>query len=68
MDVKKQTDEKVLINTRLLQNEGYFTSLVMPMVIDGFEKVKIDLDPDAAKFINACVAKEYMNEYQGVFA
>jgi len=68
MDVKKQTDEKVLINTRLLQNEGYFTSLLMPMVIDGFEKVKIDLDTDAAKFINACVAKEYMNEYQGVFA
>lgn len=68
MDVKKQTDEKVLINTRLLQNEGYFTSLLMPMVIDGFEKVKIDLDTDAAKFINTCVAKEYMNEYQGVFA
>ncbi|MCU0413600.1 MAG: HsdR family type I site-specific deoxyribonuclease [Ignavibacteriaceae bacterium] len=68
MDIKKQTDEKVLINTRLLQNEGYFTSLLMPMVIDGFEKVKIDLDTDAAKFINACVAKEYMNEYQGVFA
>ncbi len=68
MNIKKQTDEKVLINTRLLQNEGYFTSLLMPMVIDGFEKVKIDLEPDAAKFINACVAKEYMNEYQGVFA
>lgn len=68
MDVKKQTDERVLINTRLLQNEGYFSSLLMPMVIDGFEKVKIELDPEAARFINACVAKEYMNEYQGVYA
>ncbi len=68
MDVKKQTDEKVLINTRLLQNEGYFSSLLMPMVIDGFSKVKIDLDPETARFINGCVAKEYMNEYQGVYA
>lgn len=68
MTVKKQTDEKVLINTRLLQNEGYFTSLLMPMVINGFGSVKIDLDPETARFINASVAKEYMNEYQGVYA
>jgi len=68
MGIKKITDEKVLNNTRLLQNEGYFTNMLMTMVIESFEKVKIDLDIDSAKFINSCIAKEYMNEYQGVFA
>jgi len=67
MGIKKITDEKVLNNTRLLQNEGYFTNMLMTMVIESFEKVKIDLDIDSAKFINSCIAKEYMNEYQGVF-
>ena len=32
------------------------------------EKVKVDLDPDSARFINSYVAKEYMNEVQGVYA
>ncbi len=66
IEIKKQTDEKVLINTKLLENEGYFTNLIMPLIINGFSKVKIDLDPEYARFINTCVAKEYMNEYQGV--
>jgi type I restriction enzyme R subunit len=68
MSIKAQADAKVLINTRLLENEGYFMSMMMPFVIGGFSKAKIDLDPDAARFINNCVAKEYMNEYQGVFS
>ena len=65
LDIKKQTDEKVLINTRMLQNESYFESMLMPLIIGGFEKAGNTLDPDTARFINACVAKEYMDEYQG---
>ena len=68
LDIKKQTDDKVLINTRLLENEGYFGSMLMPMVIGGFSKAKIKLDPESARYINACVAQEYINEYQGVSA
>lgn len=68
LDIKKQTDDKVLINTKLLENESYFTNMLMPMVIGSFSKAKIELEPESARFINACVAKEYMNEYQGVFA
>lgn len=64
--IKKQIDEKVLINNKLLTNESYFNGLLMPIVIDGFGKVKINLEPDSAKTINSWVAKEYMNEYQGV--
>jgi len=68
MDIKKQTDEKVMNNSKLLENEGYFSSLLMPLVVGGFEKMKIDLEPDSARFINVCIAKEYINEYRGVVA
>ena len=68
IDIKKQTDDKVLMNTRLLDNESYFNNLLMPIVIDGFNKAKIELEPESARFINTCVAKEYINEYQGVSA
>lgn len=66
MKIKALTDESVLSNIKMLENESYFNSLLMPLVIDGFDKMKIDLEPDSARFINACVAKEYINEYQGV--
>jgi len=36
------------------------------MVIGGFSKAKIKLDPEAARHINTCVVQEYINEYQGV--
>lgn len=66
IEIKKQTDDKVLINKKLLENESYFTQLLMPMVIDGFNRAKIEIESESAKFINNCVAKEYMNEYRGV--
>ena len=66
LDVKNQADEKVLINTKLLDNESYFDKLLMQIVIGGFGKNKIELEPDSAKYINACLVKEYMNEYLGL--
>jgi len=65
MEIKKQVDEKVLINTKLLNNEGYFDKLMIQMVIGSFGKNEIELDPESAKYINTCLVKEYMNEYQG---
>ena len=50
----------------MLENESYFNNMLMPMIIDGFDRTKIELDPESARFINSCVAKEYMNEYEGV--
>ena len=68
LEVKKEADDKVLRNTNLLNNEGYFTSMMLQMVIGNFNKGKIPLNPDAAKYINGCLVKEYMNEYQGKYA
>jgi type I restriction enzyme, R subunit len=67
LDIKKQTDEKVIINKKLLDNESYFEKLLIQMVIGGFQKTKIELDPESAKYINNCLVKEYMNEYQGTY-
>jgi type I restriction enzyme R subunit len=68
MDIKKQVDERVLINTQMLNNESYFDKLMIQMVIGSFGKNKIELDPESAKYINTCLVKEYMNEYQGKYA
>lgn len=69
LDIKRHADNRVLINKNLLENESYFTGMLMPMVIDSFrKKAKIKLDSNSARFINNIVSKEYMNEYQGVFA
>jgi type I restriction enzyme R subunit len=65
MDIKKQVDEKVLINTQMLNNESYFDKLLIQMVIGSFGKSNIELDPESAKYINTCLVKEYMNEYSG---
>ena len=65
LDIKTQVDEKVLINTQMLNNESYFDKLMIQMVIGSFGKNNIELDPTSAKYINTCLVKEYMNEYQG---
>jgi type I restriction enzyme R subunit len=68
LGIKQKADEQVLLNSRLLDNDAYFNRMVMPMVITGFENAKISLDPEMASFINECVVREYINEYQGVSA
>lgn len=65
-DIKGQVDEKVLINTQMLKNEAYFEKLMIQTVIGSFTKTKINLDTSTAKYINGCLVKEYLNEYQGV--
>ncbi len=66
LDIKKQADERVLINTKLLNNESYFEQMMTPIVIAGFDKAKVMLEPESTRFINGYVVKEYINEFQGV--
>lgn len=63
--IKSQADEKVLINTNLLNNEEYFDQMMAPIVINGFEGAKIELDPDSTRYINDYVVGEYIKEFQG---
>ncbi len=66
LEIKEKTDEKVLLNTPLLKNEGYFSQQLIQMVVTAFDKIKIPLDPDAARYINGLLAQEYINEFQGM--
>lgn len=65
-NIKTQVDEKVLINTQMLNNESYFERLMLQTVASNFNKNKIPLNPDAAKYVNNCLVKEYLNEFQGI--
>ncbi|MFH0773446.1 MAG: type I restriction endonuclease [bacterium] len=63
--IKRDADDKVLLNTNLLKNEGYFDQLMMQTLMSNFDQMKIKVDPDAAHFVNNCLVKEYLNEYNG---
>ncbi|MBP8056845.1 MAG: type I restriction endonuclease subunit R [Chloroflexi bacterium] len=65
MGIKQQADDKVLINRHMLNNEGYFSSLMMQTVMGGFDNMRVHLEPDSARYINNLLVKEYMGEYQG---
>ena len=66
-NIKLEADEKVLINSRQLDNENYFNSLMMQIVLRNFKKINPQLEPDSAKFVNKYIVKEYMNEFHGVY-
>ncbi|HEY5591039.1 MAG TPA: DEAD/DEAH box helicase family protein, partial [Paludibacter sp.] len=66
MDIKVQADEKVLLNNNMLTNEGFFNQLMLQMVVNSFKKAHINLESDSARYINGCVVKEYINEFQGI--
>ena len=66
LEIKKQADDKVLINTQMLNNESYFEQMMIQMVIGNFGKSKMELNPESAKYINNCLVKEYINEYKGI--
>ena len=66
INVKQDADLQVLQNTRLLENESYFSTQMMRLVIDQFKnKNKFNLNADASKYINNLVVNEYMNEFYG---
>lgn len=64
-EVKRQTDERIMFNRNLMQAEAFFAQMVMKNVIEAFDKIKVTLDPESARFINGLLVKEYMGEYQG---
>lgn len=66
LEIKKDADSTIMNRQKILENESFFTNLMMNLVIDKFQRASINLDPDSADFINNCISKEYLNEYNGV--
>jgi len=57
----------VLNNSQILQNEAYFESTTMPMVIKQFKQQQnMNLTPVLSRTINGLLIQEYINEYNGV--
>jgi type I restriction enzyme, R subunit len=64
--VKNEADLQVLKNTRLLNNEDYFSTQMMRLVIEQFKnKNSIALNAESSKYINKLVVNEYINEFYG---
>lgn len=63
--VKREADESVLLNTSMLSNEEFFSGMLLPIVYNGFETIKVKLNSEAAAFINKLLVQEYINEFQG---
>jgi type I restriction enzyme R subunit len=65
-DVKNEADLQVMQNQKLLENETYFETMMVRMVIDQFvKKHNIQLNADTSKFVNKLVVKEYKDEFYG---
>jgi type I restriction enzyme R subunit len=64
--VKNEADLQVLQNTRLLNNQDYFSSQMMRLVIEQFmNRHKFALNAESSKYINNLVVNEYINEFYG---
>lgn len=64
--LKKEVDNQILQNSKLLENESFVERMMMRLVIDQFKnKQNIPLDANATKRINGMIVKEYMNEFYG---
>ena len=66
LGIKTDADNQVLQNTRLLDNENYFNSMMAKLVIDQFEAInKIQLNADAVQYISRLAVNEYIDEFNG---
>lgn len=66
IDIKKQADEKVLDNARMIQNEDYFIKFMSPIVISNFENHGIKLDLESARKINNHATNEYLYQFNNI--
>lgn len=63
---KQDTDEHILMNKNVLDNESYFEQMLNNFIINNFvKKNSIKLDVSTTTYINKCVSKEYLNEFNG---
>jgi type I restriction enzyme R subunit len=65
LDIKRKTDEKILHQHALLNNEPYFSQYVQPLVFNCFENNEMKLDAAAGQQINGLIVSEYIKEFRG---
>ena len=65
LGIKHETDNRILYQNAVLNNEPFFTQTIQPLVITNFGSNALKLDTTAARQINGLVVGEYMKEYRG---
>ena len=68
LDIKHETDIKILNQNAVLDNEPYFERFVQPLILASFKKNDLKLDVMTAKYINQLVVGEYVREHKGATA
>lgn len=64
--LKKEVDEQILQNSKMMENESYVERMMVKMVIEQLKiKYQLPIDAEQAKLINGLMVKEYMNEFHG---
>ncbi|MDB9375201.1 type I restriction endonuclease subunit R [Nodularia sphaerocarpa] len=62
--LKTKADDLILQNTKILNNESYFSQQMIRLLIDQFKnQQKIDINAEMSKYINNLIVKEYISEY-----
>lgn len=65
--LKKRTDDELLNNSNLLENETYVKKMISRLIIEEFNNnYKLDIDVSKTELLNNLVTQEYMNEHHGI--
>lgn len=65
LGIKHKTDERILYQQAVLNNEPFFAQSIQPLVITSFGNNSLKLDATAARQINELVVDEYLRDYRG---
>jgi type I restriction enzyme, R subunit len=64
--IKKSTDEQLIRNSKLIEQESYFNDYLMQLVVKVLKDgKKVNLDFATAKSINTLIVNEYLNQFNG---
>ena len=61
-EIKKETDQKVLSNRQILNNEAFFNNMVLKIVSNSTDEFK-KKDIQSLNMINGIIVREYINEF-----
>ena len=65
--LKKRTDDELLNNSNLLENETYVKKMISRLIIEEFNNnYQLDIDVSKTELLNNLVTQEYMNEHHGI--
>ena len=64
--IKQATDDQLIRNSRILENESYFDDYLLQLLVNELkDKRNIQMDFTTAKSINTLIVNEYLNQFHG---